>query len=229
MEGFTRYAIYYAPDDGPLADFGAEWLGWDAQRGEDRTPPDYIGLPQPAADITATPRKYGFHATIKPPFSLAKGETVAALHGAMTDLARGLAPVRLDGLDLSQLGHFLALTPKGPTTQLAFLASRVVTELDDFRAPPTEAEIARRNPDRLSDRQRALLARWGYPYVMEEFRFHMTLSGPLTEKDAATTRATLRPMLEPLLPAPFTIRHLCLFGEGENGRFYNLHRYALSG
>ena len=31
----------------------------------------------------------------------------------------------------------------------------------------------------LTDRQEALLTQWGYPYVMEEFRFHITLTGAL--------------------------------------------------
>ena len=31
----------------------------------------------------------------------------------------------------------------------------------------------------LTPRQRGYLERWGYPYVMEDFRFHMTLTGRL--------------------------------------------------
>lgn len=228
MENYKRYAIYYAPE-GDLAEFGANWLGWDAATGTERTPPALPGLPCPAPEITATPRKYGFHGTIKPPFFLAPGQSAAALHDAAKALSARLAPVTLEGLQLSQLGSFLALTPKGDATALATLAAAVVMELDDFRAPPSEAEIARRRPEHLSEAQRALLARWGYPYVMEEFRFHLTLSGRLSAEDAAATRAALAPVVAPLLPAPFEITSLCLFGEAEDGRFHILHRYALTG
>ena len=79
MPVFTRFAVYYAPEPGPLADFGAAWLGWDATAGSARAHPDIAGLPRPVAEITQTPRKYGFHGTVKPPFRLAPGSTPEAL------------------------------------------------------------------------------------------------------------------------------------------------------
>lgn len=229
MNGYNRYAIYYAPEPGPLADFAADWLGWDPVTGTERVPPALPGLPRRAADITETPRKYGFHGTIKPPFRLADGTTGEELHAEAATLARRLQPVTLDGLRLSRIGQFLALTPVGRTTELASLASLAVMELDGFRAPLTEAEIARRNPKSLSETQRALLRRWGYPYVMEEFRFHMTLSGKLSDEDAGATIDALAPVVAPLLPAPFRVDSLCLFAEADDGRFRLLHRYTLSG
>jgi len=229
MEAFTRYAIYYAPEPEPLASFGAQWLGWDAETGTPTAPLQLPGLPAPVEQITATPRKYGFHGTIKPPFRLAQGTTVDALHDATQALARLLPPARMSGLALSQLGHFLALTPVGPTTELAALASLIVRELDHFRDPPTDTELARRRPEALSPAQRALLTQWGYPYVMEEFRPHLTLTGRLSAPDLAQTHAALAPVLTPILPAPFEVRSLCLFGEDAEGRFRNLHRYTLSG
>ncbi|KAJ55675.1 phosphonate metabolism protein [Actibacterium mucosum KCTC 23349] len=229
MENYRRYAIYYAPEPGPLATFGAEWLGWDAVAGVETAQLQPAGLPAPAEEITATPRKYGFHGTIKPPFFLAEGKTIDGLHTEMQNLARALAPVTLDGLVLSRLGHFLALTPKGSVTELALLASHIVRELDEFRSPPSPDEVARRRPASLSDTQRALLARWGYPYVMEEFRFHLTLSGRLEADDVEPVEAALRPVVEPILPEPFVVRDLCLFGEADDGRFHQLHRYVLSG
>lgn len=229
MNTYTRYAIYYAPEPGPLADFGANWLGWDAATGTERHPLHLPGLPLPATQITETPRKYGFHGTIKPPFRLAEGKTAEALHQEAAALARRLSPVTLEGLQLSRLGQFLALTPTGSATALASLAAHAVMELDAFRAPPSEAEIARRRPDRLNPTQRALLTRWGYPYVMEEFRFHMTLSGPLPDAACEATKAALTPVVAPLLPRPFEVRSLCLFAEAGDGRFHILHRYTLSG
>ena len=229
MTGYERYAIYWAPVPGPLAEFAAAWLGWDAVAGCTVRHPDLPGLPRPVAEITATPRIYGFHGTVKPPFRLAAGTDAAGLHAAAAALCSRLAPVTLPGLSLHRLGGFVALTPEGNTGQLAALAADVVSALDPFRAPPTEAEIARRRPDRLTDRQRAHLARWGYPYVMEDFQFHLTLSGDLPKAEAGAVAAALGPVLEPLLTRPFRVDSLCLFGQGSDRMFRLLHRYPLSG
>lgn len=228
MEQMKRYAIYYAPEPGPFADFTARWLGWDAAGACPQPHPAVAGLPRPLAEITATPRKYGFHGTIKPPFRLAPGHSPEALDTACAALAATLRPITLDGLRLSRLGGFLALTPAGDATALSDLAATVVRALDTFRAPPTQAEIVRRNPERLSPRQRALLDQWGYPYVMEEFRFHLTLTGELGAAEAEAVAAALEPCLASILPRPFVIRDLCLFGEAADGLFHLLHRYTLS-
>ncbi len=228
MTEFDRYAIYYLPDPGPFADFGAAWLGWDVQLGREAAHPELEGLPVPVAKLTATPRKYGMHATIKPPFRLAPGTTHAALDARMEDLCGRLTRLEQPGLSLCRMGGFLALLPEGDQTHLSALAAQVVMELDDFRAPPSEAEIARRLKHGLSPRQEELLHRWGYPYVMEEFNFHITMSGHLETDVADSVQATLAPQLEPLLPRPFRIDSLCLCGQRE-GRFYLIHRYTLSG
>ena len=181
------------------------------------------------AEITEAARKYGFHGTVKPPFRLAAGTSAIALHHAMHALCGRLAPVTLPGLALEQLGGFVALTPEGDQTALAALAARVVEGLDPFRAPPDAAEIARRRVDQLTERQRAHLMRWGYPYVMEDFQFHLTLTGDLPEPEARVVAVVLEPLLKPVLPVPFRVDTLCLFGQAQDGRFRLLHRYALSG
>jgi putative phosphonate metabolism protein len=229
MDGFTRYAIFYAPPPGPLADFGAAWLGWEPRGGRKVAHPDLPGLPLPTAEITKTPHKYGLHATLKPPFRLKPGFDVAELHNATLALASALEPVLLDGLRLDRLGSFLALVPEGDTTPLALLAARVVEALDGFRAAPGEAELEQRRKAGLTRNQEVLLQKWGYPYVMEEFRFHLTLTGTLPDAEGDAVAARLRPVLDPILPSPVWIRDICLFGEGQDGRFHNLHRYTLSG
>lgn len=224
-----RYAIYYAPAPGDFADFTARWLGWDAALGRPVDHPDVAGLPLPVASLTETPRKYGFHGTIKPPFHLAPGTDAAGLQAAVAALAARLAPVALPGLQLVDLHGFVALTPQGDTAELAALAAEVVMALDAFRAPPDPQEIARRRPDALSERQRALLAEWGYPYVMDQFQFHLTLTGSLLPADSASVLSALRPHLQPLLPQPFVLSDLALFGQGQDGMFRILHRYPLTG
>ena len=230
---YSRYAVYFTLPQGALSAFGAAWLGWDAVQGKALAAPDVSGLPKPAHEITATPRKYGLHGTIKPPFRLvegmAEGTDAAGLKAALEDFCAGQAPVVLEGLHLSRLGHFLALTPEGDQSALAALAGAAVKALDAFRAPPAEAELARRRKSGLTERQEAYLLQWGYPYVMEEFRFHITLSGRLSPQEAQAVETALAPHLAPLLPRPFTVDALTLCGESEDGRFHELHRIALSG
>jgi putative phosphonate metabolism protein len=223
MDQMQRFAIYYAPRDGAFADAAAAWLGWDLAGSRAVAQPGVAGL----ADLTADPRKYGFHGTIKPPFRLAKGFSPQDLADAVRQLATNLAPVGMPGLDLVLLEGFVALVP-APDPALWALAAEVVRALDTFRAPLTDAEIARRRPDRLTPRQRELLSLYGYPYVMEEFQFHLTLSGWLEGDAAQRLRAAATRHFAGLIPRPFRLEDLCLCGEDQTGRFHLLHRYALS-
>ena len=221
----SRYAIYYLPPPGPLADFGAAWLGWDVETGRAVPQPDIDGI----AALTETPRKYGFHATLKPPFRLAPGRDAAALLDAVAGLAGRCPAAQADGLALTLLGRFLALTAKGDNGDIARVAAACVGELDTFRAPPTADDLARRRRSNLSERQDALLMRWGYPYVMEEFRFHMTLTARLSKPDMAAAQQALAAHL-PALPAPFVLDAVSLVGErASDGRFELIRRFPLSG
>lgn len=224
---FQRYAIYYTAPAGPLADFGAAWLGWDVTTGLPVKHPIIHGLDEDIAAITATPRKYGFHGTIKPPFRLADRTSFEELRSATADLCRDLAPLSLDGLKLTRMGRFLALTVTGDTTALADLASKVVTSLDAFRAPASDAELAKRRKANLSERQEAYLTQWGYPYVMDEFRFHLTLTGRLQTEHAKSLHASLAPVLVNVLPKPFEIASLTLAGEDLDGHFHEITRFEL--
>ncbi|GAA6201866.1 DUF1045 domain-containing protein [Aquicoccus sp. SU-CL01552] len=227
---FQRYAIYYAPPaQAAWGGFVTRWLGWDMDTGAEVPQPEVAGLPLSLASITATPRKYGAHATIKPPFRLAEGMTRADLETACATFCARNAPLQLEGLTLVRLGRFLALRPVGDTAALDALAARVVEALDRFRAPAPEAELARRRAAGLSPAQQENLARWGYPHVMGQFRFHITLSGKLPKPALGAVEAALTGHLVPLLPAPFEIGDLALVGEDAAGRFHLLHRYALSG
>jgi len=226
---FRRFAIYYTPAPGPLADFGAAWLGWDMTTGAPCPHPHVAGLPLPVDEITATPRKYGLHGTIKPPFRLADGATAGALDAALATFCAARAPVHLAGLELARLGSFLALCPLGDTDPLRALAADTVRSFDGFRTPPDPDEIARRRAAGLSPAQDALLLEWGYPYVMEEFRFHITLSGKLPRAQARQTAEALAPVVAPLLPAPFVIDGLSLAGEDATGMFHLVSRHAFTG
>ena len=223
VDRMKRFAIYYAPRAGAFADAAAAWLGWDLVQGCAVVPPDVPEL----AELTADPRKYGFHGTIKPPFRLVEGTAPADLAEAVAQLARTLRAVQVPQLQMTLLEGFLALVP-GPDAALADLATDVVRILDPFRAPLTAAEVARRRPERLTARQRDLLAAYGYPFVMEEFQFHLTLSGRLKPEDAPRLHAAAKAHFVGLIPQPFVLQDLCLCGEDQAGRFHLLHRYALS-
>jgi len=225
---FTRYAIYYAPPaDAEWSRFGASWLGWDMETGQSLPHPAGTGLD--VAAVTDVPRKYGLHATLKPPMRLAAGQTRAALETACTALAAAQKPVSLDGMHLARLGRFLALRPIGDQTALNALAAACVTELDPFRATASEAELGRRRTAGLTPEQDGNLTRWGYPYVLDQFRFHITLTGKLPKPDLPAVEDALNTHLVPLLPAPFMISDLALAGEASDGKFHLIHRYALSG
>jgi hypothetical protein len=226
MNQMNRFAVYFAPRPGALADRAAHWLGWDAEAGTTLSQPELPGLPFPAV-LTAEARRYGFHGTIRAPFRLADGVTDATADSVVGALAGRLSPVRCDGLRLEDLHGFVALTPEGCEAALLELGAAVIEGTEALRAPLNEAEIARRRPDHLTARQRELLDLWGYPHVMEEFRFHLTLTDRLPDTQAAI--AALGPHFAPVLPRPFVIEDLCLFGEDDAGRFRLVHRYALTG
>ncbi|PVA10918.1 phosphonate metabolism protein [Pelagivirga sediminicola] len=229
-DAYRRYAIYYTVPPGPLARFGAEWLGWDIEAG--CTPsarasvPD---LPRPIETLTTGPHRYGFHATIKPPFRLAPGASEAALTDALANFCTARPPVPLHDVELACFGRFVALVARGDAARITALASGAVRQLDTFRAAPSEAEIARHLKPALTARQIAHLHRWGYPHVMDCFRWHMTLTAKLPRREAQQTCAALAPVLAPLLPHPLQVDALSLVGEDADGRFHLVHRAALTG
>lgn len=225
---WQRYAIYYTPTDA-LADFGAAWLGWDIERGENTSHPAINGLTSDKiSTITQTPRRYGFHATLKPPFLLAPETTEVALINDLGVLAADQSEVLLTGgLRLATLHGFPALIPAAPSGALIALAARLVQELDHHRAPLSAKDRARRNPERLTDQQRNYLDRWGYPWVMDEFRFHMTLGDRLSESDGKHVIEALQPVVSPLLPDPYPIDAVTLAGEDRDGYFHQIARFPL--
>lgn len=230
IEGYARYALFWAPPAGSaLGRFGATWLGWDCIAGADMDRPQ-VALPRPLPEMTRAPWRYGFHATLKPPFRLAKGAGPAALEGAVAALAGLLYPASGPGLELTARLGFAALVPAGPSPEIDALAAACLTGLDSFRAPPSEVELARRRATGLTARQDANLMRWGYPYVFDDFRFHLTLSGRLRPGEAEPFLAALARLAQPLLEPELLIDEICLFGDpGENRGFRLLRRYPLTG
>nr|WP_228495002.1 DUF1045 domain-containing protein [Clavibacter sp. VKM Ac-2873] len=172
--------------------------------------------------ITVDARRYGFHGTLKAPFHLADGRDAAELDAAVAGLAGARAPVALPGLRVAALGGFLALVPTAPSPGLDALAADVVTGLDAFRAPPTEAETARRDPASLSPRQRELLAAWGYPYVLDAFRFHLTLTDRIPAAALPRAEADLAAWFADATDRPVAVDALALVVEDAPGAPFRL-------
>lgn len=227
-----RYALYVAPRPGDgLASFANSWLGRDAERGIDIAQPEYDGLSRERLmGITAEPRRYGFHGTLKPPFRLASGATADTLIASVAEFARQRAPIIIPRLRLASLGGFLALVPVEPVAVLDLLAADCMRTFDNFCAPLDESELARRRKADLTARQDALLRRWGYPYVLDEFRFHLTLTGRLDEAERGHIYRVLEQLTSRFCVGPLKILDLVVFAEEEHGSpFRVLVRFPFSG
>lgn len=183
-----RYAVYYAPDpQGDLWDLACAWLGRDPHRKVDCARPATPALADLDLDaLTASPRGYGFHATLKAPFELADG----ASERDLLDFAEGFAGRRAAfeaSISPQALGRFLAFRLNDPCPAMDALAEAGVRDFDPFRAPLSAADIARRRKANLSPVQDARMLEWGYPYIFDDFRFHMTLTSGIAD-DALRAR-----------------------------------------
>jgi hypothetical protein len=225
---YRRYAIYYTPPDGPLAEFGAAWLGWDIAEGRRVPHPEAMAcLPAPMAALTDGARRYGLHATMKPPFRPAPGADMQALREALERFCAAHAPVQLAGLQLSRLGRFLAITLTNETAALNDLASDAVRLFDGFRAAQIDADIARHQRPGMSNAEASNLRQWGYPHVMDQFRWHMTLTSKRPAREIRQVQSALAPVIAPLLGPVTCIDALSLVGEDQDGFFHLLHRVPL--
>jgi len=177
----VRYAIFFVPPpDSALYRFGAATLGYDAYSGDDV--PSLSGADVSAAEwreLTAEPRRYGFHATLKAPFRLRGEYAESDLIDELARFADRCTSPPAFAASVRLLGGFAALVPSTAVPALNLLADNCVRDFDRFREPLTEAERSRRLAQKLTPRQVAHLDRWGYPYALEDFRFHMTLTGRL--------------------------------------------------
>jgi putative phosphonate metabolism protein len=231
MADHPRYAIYYAPAPGSGLDrFGAALLGYDAFTGKDLPfPEDILQAAPDWRGLTGDPRKYGFHATLKAPLSLGPGRTEAELISACEAFAATPRAIPVIRPVVGSISGFIAVIPAEPPRDLIRLAADCVTVFDPFRAPLTEADRARRKPDQLTQTQRDHLDRWGYPYVMDDFRFHMTLTGRLGSERREPVLAMLQVRFAALGLATLAIDRIVLFRQdGATSRFRIVGEWELS-
>jgi putative phosphonate metabolism protein len=227
-----RYAIYFVPDPNTaLYRFGSAVLGYDCFTGAEI--PTLDALPVDTRtwrELTRAPRRYGFHATLKAPFRLAPGQTEAELISKLVEFSRTITRAPTIEPAICLLHHFVAITPANVCAGLGGLAASCVKHFDGFRAPLTSADRSRRLAAHLTSRQIEHLERWGYPYIFDDFRFHMTLTGGL----AAGCRQAMLAYLQRRLTCsqadgPISIDRLALLRQDyPGGRFVVLAHHAMS-
>jgi putative phosphonate metabolism protein len=226
----ARYAIYHVPPaDAPLYRFGAALLGYDAFA------PNELAHPTQATstfadwhELTADPRKYGFHATLKAPFLLKDGATEADLVAAFDRLIATPREIPVIAPIVRAIGSFIAVVPETPVTALAQLADDCVRDFEPLRAPLSDHDRQRRLKSPLTPRQIERLDRWGYPYVFEEFRFHMTLTGSLPGEKREAVLPFLQTEFAKLDLTSHSIGHVAIFRQGSSeARFVVLRHAAL--
>jgi hypothetical protein len=212
--------VYYAPEPvDALWRRGCAWLGQDCETSFLLTQPDVPGI----AAATSGPRRYGFHATLKPPMQLRNG--FAAFLADVEGLALRLKSFAMPRLRVADDFGFLAILPAEQCAALDETAAACVTELDSHRLPEDAATMAKRAAGR-NTAQLGYLQRYGYPYVLDEWRFHMTLSN---NGAGASLLAPAHAYFAETLETPRMFSALSVYVEPVKGAaFQLLRRFGLS-
>ncbi|WP_161603777.1 phosphonate metabolism protein/1,5-bisphosphokinase (PRPP-forming) PhnN [Noviherbaspirillum massiliense] len=226
----TRYALYFTPaPDSSWWQAGCSWLGRDPARNIECSRPAIVNVPVDILNrLTEEARRYGFHATLKAPFHLANGFTETHVNAMADAFCAVQQPIILHDVKVRPLGEFLALRPAGPVQDICALATRCLDYFDLLRKLPDAEELDEHRRVGLSEREEALLQRWGYPYVEEKFRFHLTLTGPLaglpSDAALAVKSAAQACFATAQAAEPLVIDGLSLFKEEHPGEPYVLLR-----
>ncbi|GLQ55938.1 DUF1045 domain-containing protein [Devosia nitrariae] len=217
-----RYAVYYAPPaTGPLWERAAIWLGRDAATGETFDGP-VAGMDRDRLlNFTGSPNRYGFHATLRAPMRLREEADQEDLTEKVATFAQVKSPLDMGPMEIRSIDGFLAIVPAVQEERLTRFAQECVEALEELRAPLSERDRARRTANgKLSARQHELLDRYGYPYVAEEFRFHMTLTDRLDPQAAPEIRTAAETWFAPVLEEKMVLDSISIFVEPEPGHAF---------
>ncbi|MBL8645573.1 MAG: DUF1045 domain-containing protein [Rhodospirillaceae bacterium] len=212
-----RYAIYFAPEHhSPLEDFGRRWLGRNGVPA-DSPPPVVPGIsPERFFALTESARRYGFHGTLKPPFELNPRSSREALFEAVRIFAKSAAPIELPPLELAIIGKFIALTPIRSSAVLENLAALCVRTFEGFRMPLSKEQMAHYLRNKLTVHQTQMLEHWGYPYVMEEFRFHISVTDRIdNDTERAAMMTSVQKMTVGVVNKPIVVRDVAVFYQAD--------------
>lgn len=232
----ARYALYFAPSpDSAWWQTASRWLGRDPMGTHAVHQLGLTTLPAMLMqELTKSAARYGFHATIKAPFQLVEGMEEQHLERMASAFCALQPALPLDDLVVKPMGDFLALRPAARRDDINALAMRCVSYFDPLRAAPDAAYLAKRRHIGLSERQEALLQRWGYPYTEEEYRFHLTLSDSLAQQDPETVyqlrKAAEAHFAELIDKEPMALDALSIFREDHPGAdFVFWRRFPFAG
>ena len=216
----ARYAIYFVPEPKTaLALLGSGLLGRDSETGKSFPQAHLADFSQQRLHaLTADARRYGLHATLKAPFFLKQGKTEYDLLLSTTRFVRGRQVISIPRLALTRIGSFFALVPTEESPEeleavkcINALAADSVAFFDPLRVAPSEQELVHREPQKLTERQRALLAEWGYPYVFDEYRFHITLTDKLRDSvESSRMEECLRAYFASACNAEMVVSSICV-------------------
>jgi len=223
-----RIALYFSPvKSSALNHFGEALLGRTNKAARNENSQSSFPNQSKWKRLTEKPAHYGFHATLKAPFEISKNKTLDMLIQEVEAFAKTQSPHTLNTLGPSELSNFMALTVSEQSKGLADFAFQCVTKFEDFRKPLSESDIARRKQQTLSKRQLELLNQFGYPYIDDEFRFHMTLSGQLA-KDDHDFHAWASSLYSEMVKEVPVLDQLCLFTqEDRKSAFVEVERFSL--
>ena len=229
-----RHAAYFAPALQSQAwDLGSQWLGRCAHQMTPLQQPQFDNLSSEVFEkLTSAPRLYGWHATLKAPFELNSNAKLEELQPAFRQLAHNTVSAFHLPLKLVEMGDFLALVPSHPSPDLQKFAEHCVRQLHALALPLSETEIQRRTGAGLTARQTALLHAWAYPFVMDQFQFHLTLSGSLRNVESHVKiklKAAAQEWFAPLLEHGLDIDAVTWFSQDQkNGDFRWVESFELS-
>ncbi len=226
-----RLAIYYTPDpDSRLPREAALWLGRDIRSsGYTLYKPTLYISEDRRRTITRSPFHYGFHATLKPPFRLIDGATIKMVEKRLSTFVNQYEKFILPPLELTQLDGFYCLRPVSEITQVTELAQHIIETFDEFRRPPDTAELQKRRQAGLTAHQEQMLSKWGYPFVIEEFKFHLTLTERITgNKEKAMLAKELHSRFKQPVLDSVGFNALSLFVEEDKQPMYCLQSFPLS-
>ncbi len=237
MKKYSRYAIYYAPPkESILEEFGRYWFGWDplnAKLINNKHRINYLNrfgiknLINIDKNVLIA-KKYGFHGTLIPPFKLNKNYSTNTLFKKTEEIAKKFKKFKFYKFKLKKMNNFYAFVQNKKNNNINKLSNRLVRELFKFRSPLTKKEIDRRNPSKLSKLQLNILYKWGYPYLMSEFNFHMTLASEVTGNKLYLELKKIERNKEIILNEINNFDKIYIFGENQKGMFENLENFSLS-
>ena len=229
MNRFSRYAVYFSPpEESNLSKFASSWLGWDAQNSKKIFHPNFKDLVPDITELTKKQSCYGFHGTLKPPFSLVETKNESELKAAILELSQSTRRFEISAVSLQLLNGFAAIVATNENNEITNLAKKCVQELDSFRQPESLEKIQKRRLAGLSQYEEFNLQKWGYPYVMGSFRFHLTLTRRLNSEESKNVMEVLASELTEILSTALLVRDICLFGESRtSGNFQIIQRFPL--